>query len=474
MLRYIARRLLIFFPTLFIILLISFLISRGVPGDPVYNEMDGQYQRGGQIDAKVRTKEYLRISHEMGLDLPVFYFSLSSAAYPDTLYRIPVLNERENLQELVGTYGNWEEISAYFHYLEDVERQLQGFFPPPGQKQEVLDARRAIEELQFIPAETEIQYRLDLLDSLVQTVPVLRDSFALAIGGISQHFEAVKANATPWKLYLPTFHVYGFKNQFHHWIMGMLQGNFGRSYDERRPVTTMILEALPWTIFMGFLSFSISYFLAIPIGVYSVRKRNQWQDGTITLGLFLLHSIPTFVAAMLLMTFFCNQDYLQIFPTSGVASDGSELWPWHYRMLDHAYHLILPTLVFSYGSIAFVSRQLRVGMLENLNMDYVRTARAKGLPEKVVIWKHTLRNSLLPLITHISALLPAMVSGALITEYIFSIPGMGLLTANAMFSYDHPVIIAIFTITATATLTGLLISDILYALADPRITYTRK
>jgi peptide/nickel transport system permease protein len=474
MLRYIARRLLVFFPTLFIILLVSFLISRSVPGDPVYNEMDGQYQRGSNIDADVRYREYLRISHDLGLDLPVFYLSLSSVAYPDTLYRIPFLNERENLAELVGTYGNWPEISAWFHHLEDVERAMQDMVVPSGQRQDVLEARLAIEELQFLAAETEVNYRLDLLDSLKNTVPVLKDSFAPAIDGIARRFAAVKANATPWKLYVPTIQFYGFKNQFHHWILAMLQGNFGRSYEQRRPVTTMILEALPWTMFMGSVSFAISYFLAIPIGVYSVRKRNRWQDGTITLGLFLLHSIPTFVAAMLLMTFFCNQDYLQLFPTSGVASDGSELWPWHYRMIDHAYHLILPTLVLSYGSIAFVSRQLRVGMLENLNMDYIRTARAKGLSETVVIWRHTLRNSLLPLITHMSALLPAMVSGALITEFIFSVPGMGLLTANALFSYDHPVIIAVFTITATATLTGLLISDILYAVADPRISYTRK
>jgi peptide/nickel transport system permease protein len=251
-------------------------------------------------------------------------------------------------------------------------------------------------------------------------------------------------------------------------------GDLGKSYSHDRKVSKMITEALPWTMFLGFFSFCIAYLIAIPVGVYSVRHRHQWQDNAVTIGLFLLNSVPTFVAAMLVMTFFCNQDYWQLFPTSGVASDGSELWSWPARLLDHAYHLILPTIMMSYHGIAYVSRQLRMGMVENLNADYIRTARAKGLSNRVVIWRHNFRNALLPLVTLISGLLPAMVGGAMITEYIFSVPGMGLLTLNALGSFDHPVVVGIYTLTSIATLTGFLISDILYAFVDPRISFTKR
>jgi peptide/nickel transport system permease protein len=464
----------VFVPTLFIILLVSFLISRTVPGDQVHTQMDGQFREGSQIDRELRIQEYARISHEMGLDLPVFYLNLTSVAYPDDLHTIAVLGEREAVHELIGTYGNWPEIKLYFQYLDVVERKMQRMAIPPDQKTDVLSATRAVQELKFTPSADEVQYRIELLDSLVLTVPILRDSLAADIAGIASRFEAVKANATTWKLYVPALHFHGIKNQFHHWLSDLFRGDLGRSYNGDRRVTKLIGESLPWTMFIGFFSFCISYLIAIPVGVYSVRKRHQWQDSAVTTGLFLLHSIPTFVAAMLLMTFFCNQDYLQLFPTSGVASDGSELWSMPRRLLDHAYHLILPTIVLSYGSIAFVSRQMRMGMIENLNADYIRTARAKGLPEGVVVWRHNLRNALLPLITHFGNLLPNMVGGALITEFIFSVPGMGLLTTQAMNSYDHPVVIGVFTITAVATLTGILLSDILYAFVDPRISYTRQ
>ncbi|MBP6640163.1 MAG: ABC transporter permease [Bacteroidia bacterium] len=474
MLRYIARRLVVFFPTLFVILLVSFLISRNVPGDQVYSRMDAVYQRGSQIDAELRSREYLRISHEMGLDLPTFYVSLNQLAYPDTLHRIPVLSERNALSKLIGVYGNWPEISTYFHHLEAVEAKIAKLAVPEAQKMDYLSAQRAVSELKMTTADAEVKYRLDQLDSLAKVLPLLGDAVGADIADISRNYAAVLTNATTWKLYVPTVHFFGFKNQFHHWLTGLLMGDLGKSYSHDRKVSKMITEALPWTMFLGFFSFCIAYLIAIPVGVYSVRHRHQWQDNAVTIGLFLLNSVPTFVAAMLVMTFFCNQDYWQLFPTSGVASDGSELWSWPARLLDHAYHLILPTIMMSYHGIAYVSRQLRMGMVENLNADYIRTARAKGLSDRVVIWRHNFRNALLPLVTLISGLLPAMVGGAMITEYIFSVPGMGLLTLNALGSFDHPVVVGIYTLTSIATLTGFFISDILYAFVDPRISFTKR
>jgi peptide/nickel transport system permease protein len=472
MLKYIARRLLVAIPTLFAILLITFAISRNVPGDPIFLEMDAQFREGRNISPERRNQEYARLSHEKGLDLPLFYLGMSSMAEPDTLHRIMFMGDRKNLAEMVNLYGDWPQIETYYHSLETALKQLRRIKFEPAYKAYLLDAQHTVEELKTVPTPSEIHYRLDALDSLVALSPILHDSVQAEATAIRQAFAAVEANASTWKLYVPTFHWYGMDNQFHVWLKALWHLDFGKSYNNRRPVGTMISEAMPWTVFMGFFSFVIAYCIAIPVGVFSVRRRNHWQDRVVTVALFMLHSVPTFVTAMLVMTFLCNPDYLQLFPTTGISSDGAEQWPWSYRLLDYAYHLTLPTLIFSYHGISFISRQMRGGMIDTIHADYIRTARAKGLPEKIVVWRHALRNSLLPIITHVSGLFPAMVSGAIVTEFIFSVPGMGLLTLDALGSYDHPVVLAIFAITAIATLLGILVADILYALADPRISFS--
>lgn len=224
---------------------------------------------------------------------------------------------------------------------------------------------------------------------------------------------------------------------------------------------------------MGLLSFFIAYMIAIPLGVYCVRNRNTWKDRGVSTFLFLLFSIPSFVMAMLVMTFLCNPEFLYLFPTSGVSSDGAENWPFWERALDYAYHLTLPTLVFSYTGVAFLSRQMRVAMLDTVDRDYIRTARSKGVSERKIIWRHALRNSILPIITHFASLLPHIISGSVILESIFAIPGIGRLAIQATLSYDHPVLLAILTLAGIFTLLGILISDILYAVADPRISFTK-
>ncbi len=471
MLKYIARRLLVAIPTLFAILVISFLISRSVPGDPVYREMDNQFRDGANVSLERRNLEYARISHQKGLDLPVFYVSLSSIAYPDTLHRILELQERANLAHMVSIYGNWPEIGAYNAAVHEAWRRIRMLQAPADQKAQLLDAQRALEELKMVATETEIGYRMELLDSLRDSVPSMHDSMGVYLDAITTSFGAVLQSTSAWKLYVPSLHFHGLQNQFHTWFIALLHLDFGRSYVDHRPVIAKIQDALPWTVFMGFFSFLVSFMVAIPLGVYGVRKRNHWQDRTVTVGLFMLHSIPTFVAAMLAMTFLCNPDYLQLFPTSGVNSDGAEQWPLGYRLLDYAYHLTLPTLIFAYHNIAIISRQLRGGMLETVQADYIRTARAKGLPERTVIWYHALRNSILPIITLLSGLFTTMISGSIITEFIFSVPGMGQLTLDALSSFDHPVVIGVFTLTAITTLFGILFTDVLLALVDPRISF---
>lgn len=473
--RYILRRLLIIIPTMFAIMALSFLIGRSTPGDLVtaLTSMSDP-DRSSATTREKALRDYKRISSELGLDMPIFYMSLTSIAYPDTLYRIVKLNERKALDRLIAEYGNWELISEYFQSLVAMEDQAFALQAPDGAKREFDSVKQAFTTLRETPEKELIAYQINLIDSVADKYPAEMAGIKVGMTDLKARWERVQTETSTWKLYVPTLHFYGFKNQFHHWLVNFFSLDFGQSYRDNRPVRTKIAEALPWSIFMGLVSFAIAYLVAIPLGLYCVRHRNAWQDRTVTTLLFLLYSVPSFVTAMLVMTFFCNPEFFYIFPTNGVASDGAENWSFWERMLDYAYHLTLPTLVSSYTGVAFLSRQMRVAMLDNIDRDYIRTARAKGVSERKVIWRHALRNSILPIITHFASLLPRIIGGSVILETIFAIPGVGRLAIQATFSYDHPVLLALLTLGSILTLLGILMSDILYAVADPRISFNKK
>ena len=253
------------------------------------------------------------------------------------------------------------------------------------------------------------------------------------------------------------------------WVKRIFTMDFGFSYKDHRKVWEKISERLPITIQLNIISIFLVYLIAIPCGIYSSTHEGSFADKILTLGFFFLYSLPNFWVAMLLIMLFGGGDFWDIFPVYGISSIGSEtmsLLPW---LLDRMWHLALPVVCLTYGGLAYLSRLTRAGMLEVIREDYVRTARAKGLSERVVIFKHAFRNALLPLITLFAFLLPSMFGGSVIIESIFSVPGMGQLGFEAVLSRDFPVIMAITAISAFLTLIGLLISDILYAALDPRI-----
>jgi len=251
--------------------------------------------------------------------------------------------------------------------------------------------------------------------------------------------------------------------------------DLGNSFKDNRPVFDKMLERVPVTIIMNLFALLIAYGIAVPLGVYSATHPGTWFDKSSTFTVFALYSLPSFWVATLAVTFLCNPEFLSIFPSGGLRSMAATMsWNFWQRLADFAWHLTLPMIVYVYADFAFISRQMRSSMLEVIRQDYVRTARAKGLNERSVIYKHALRNALIPLVTLAAAILPHMIGGSVIVETIFSIPGMGLLSYEALRALDYPMIMAVFTISAILTLVGMLISDILYSVVDPRISYGAK
>jgi len=234
-----------------------------------------------------------------------------------------------------------------------------------------------------------------------------------------------------------------------------------------------LMERIPVTLQLSVISAILVYLIAIPVGIYSAIRQNTPGDRVLTVILFILYSLPNFWVATLLIMFLCGGDYLNIFPSYGLSSDGAENFGFFQFILDRIWHLILPVFCLTYGGLASLSRYMRASMLEVIRQDYIKMARAKGLPECKVILKHALRNALIPIVTLLGYLLPSFFSGSVIIENIFSIPGMGKLAFESILARDYPTIMAIVTISSFLTLIGILIADILYVIVDPRITFEK-
>jgi peptide/nickel transport system permease protein len=263
--------------------------------------------------------------------------------------------------------------------------------------------------------------------------------------------------------------------QYAVWLKNLFALDFGQSFKDDQPVWNKIRERLPVTIKLNLLSILLVYSVAIPLGIYSATHPNSFGDKTTTLVAFVLFAVPVVWAATMAIVFICGGDFLYLFPPGGLSSIDYALdWPLWERIKDQSWHLFLPVVLLSYDGFAGLSRYMRASMLEVLGQDYVQVARAKGLPERVVILKHVLRNSLIPLVTILASILPGIVGGSVIIETIFSIPGLGQLGYESVLARDYPTVMALFTVSAVLTLIGILVSDLLLSAVDPRIAFGRR
>jgi len=267
--------------------------------------------------------------------------------------------------------------------------------------------------------------------------------------------------------------LYGLDKPFHVqywlWLSRLVRFDFGRSFKDGRLVIIKILERLPATLLLNVLSLLLIFFIALPIGVISAVKQDSFFDKGMTVFVFLGFSVPAFWLALLLMVLFGV--VLGWLPISGMHSVNFPYFSFWGKLWDIIKHLILPVFVSAFGGLAYLSRYSRTSMLEVLRQDYIRTARAKGLSEKKVIYRHALRNALIPIVTLLGLSLPALIGGGFIFETIFAWPGMGRLGYQAIMARDYPVIMGVGVIAALLTLLGNLIADITYAFIDPRIRY---
>ena len=457
MLIYLLKRILYFIPTFLFISLIIFFLSKcageqlACEAAPIYSEVD-----------------CIKEANLKGYNKPIFYATLSTAAHPDTLYRIFREERRIMLHKLVGQYGNWPPIHRYYQQLQVVEHAVE----KKGRRynsQSIVNMRKAIQQLYIKYKDPAIESQLQNLetaaaDSLVQDLQP-------AVAKLLQAYATIKATATPNQLWIPSVQWHGFDNQYQHWVSHFLRGDLGISNRDGRSVATKILDRLPWTLAITLPAIFLAYLLSIPLGVYTAVYKDTTFDKRTSFILLLLFSLPVFWIATLLVNFFTTPEYgMKIFPSIGISSlpDNTPIWQ---VLLANAGHLILPIICATYGSLAIITRQLRSSMVETLQQDFIKTARAKGLRANTVIWKHAFRNSIFPLITIFGGVLPAAFAGSVVLEVIFNIPGMGYLMWDSIFARDWQVVYAVLMVSAVLTVVGILLADILYAVVDPRVRF---
>ncbi|MCL1795285.1 MAG: ABC transporter permease [Clostridia bacterium] len=257
--------------------------------------------------------------------------------------------------------------------------------------------------------------------------------------------------------------------KFINWIEQALRGNFGFSIRHKKPVASLLGDFIGPTFLLAMSALVLSMLIGIPVGILSATRQRSLADTSATVFSLIGISMPTFFFGLLLLKFLAVD--LRLFPLFGMRNMLLRKEPWLTRTLDVAWHTVLPAVVLGLSSTASFMRYTRSSMLEVIRQDYIRTARAKGLREKIVIYRHAFRNAVIPIVTLLGFWVPGLLSGAVMTETVFGFPGLGKVSIDAVNTRDYPVILGVNAMLAMLTLIGTLIADILYAVADPRIKY---
>lgn len=481
---YILRRLLLMIPTFFGISLLIFLVLNLAPGRP------GKQAESADVVSNARgeatSESYKLFREQFNLDKPILFNTRFLLTTEQLRHQLEIagqivpapISERMVLQEQLEDLGNYA-VPHLLQVMLEADRAGQGALRDTAAYFLRLNApRRLIDPYNPAPS-PEVRAYNDAVSSERARLSRLRYAFEApesekreVLQGWQRWYEEVRERfqySGPQKL-----RIFFFDTRFATYWSNLLRLDFGVSLATRERVLTTLVSKLRYSLSLSVVSLLLAYAISIPLGILSAVRRGTLGDRVLTTVLFMLYSLPSFFVATLLLYFVSegsNWPALRWFPTGGFQSPGFEDLTTIGKFSDVAWHLVLPIGCLTYGSLAALSRYMRTGLLEVIQSDYIRTARAKGLPESLVIGKHALRNGLLPILTLLSELLPAVLGGSVIIEYIFGIPGIGQWTVESIYQRDYNVIMGVQLLTTILVLLGMLLTDISYALVDPRIRY---
>jgi peptide/nickel transport system permease protein len=495
---YIVKRILLMVPTLLIIILVVFGVLQLAPGQP---SMGGAGAEGAEAVDSMEARESHRIFKEQfNFDKPVFL---------NFRYMLTV----EDVAEVLETLADRQ-----LPVCPDQGAVPDGCIPADERPEpnEAIEARETIEDwgqyiaphLYSLARDSErLDVRILAANQLTINAKIrLRNEFSGRQSSEDRAFNSraneINREIAKWTLpedvsgqqvdavldekWVPWLEEHGERFEYSFWdkaeitvaetrfakyMANIVRLDFGISHVDRQPILTTLKDKVKVSLVLGFLSIFFAYLISVPLGVWSAYRQHTTADQVVTVILFMLYSLPSFFTAVLLMQWLTIGDPFAWFPTAGFIGDGAEYMTTLEQLGSIGYHMVLPVFCLTYGALASLSRYARTGLLDVIRADYIRTARAKGLSEPMVILKHAVRNGMIPILTLLGTLLPALIGGSVVLEFVFNLPGMGLYMLNSIVLKDYNAIMAISLVSAVLTLVGILLSDISYAVVDPRISF---
>ncbi|MEO6133183.1 MAG: ABC transporter permease [Saprospiraceae bacterium] len=453
---------------LWIISIIAFWLSKLVPGDAVmeYLNLDDPRYNINSNPLELRNA-YQMIAHRRGLDLPLFYWSVSPGAYPDEVNAVLPIEDRVALRKWIIDSKNGDGSLLLFHQLKS------------GLLWACVDTSHA-QAADLICQSFNKALRTNDLSLVQGNLSVLQNTLKNISGGdsaltnelapillVSNKLVASEKSkaAVQW---LPRVKWHGTHSQYHQWMSGLLS---------HRPLTSLIdglnawgkiFDALKWTLLLNGFAFLLAISIGVVIGIWSGGHNGKPLERIINWILFALFALPSFWLGTLFIYALTSGEWLSVFPSGGLGpyqSTGTMIGKWSILFS----HLILPVTCLALGALAYVSRQMKQSILHQYHQPYVKALRAQGISERTIMRKHIVRNALFPIITIVGGSVPGLVSGSLIIEVIFSIPGMGRLMYTSLLAQDWPVVFPVLMLGAAITIFSYLLTDIIYKWADPRV-----
>ena len=475
MLQYTIKRLLLTIPTFFFISLLLFFVLNIAPGRP--GASGGGQQ--GESQNQEQKESYRIFKEQFNLDKPILLntrFALEQDEVRELLVAAYNMNgdataaERITAQDNLEDYGNYL-VRHLVPLLDDTDAQI---------RQASANTLTVASQLRFIS-----ERRGDVKAARTQNRDISKRNQAVKLWRWDTDApQAEQAELTEkWKAwYVENEATYTYTTEesatnlfldtrFAKYWSNLVHLDFGVSTADRRPVFETVLSKLKYSLSLTFTSVLLAYAIAVPLGVFSAIRQGTKLDAAVTMVLFIMYSLPTFFTGTVLLRLLTEGEPVSWFPTGDfqtMTSDPMTTWA---RTKDILWHLVLPIATYTSVSLATLSRYARAGVIEVIRADYIRTARAKGLSEPVVIIKHAVRNGMIPILTLLGGLLPALVAGSVVIEVVFNIPGMGQYIYQAINLRDYNAVMAVLLTSSFLALIGILISDLSYALVDPRISF---
>lgn len=474
MLQYALRRTLMMIPVFFLISLLIFLVLNLAPGRPGQAGSTETVQKGSEN----ASESVIIFKRQFDLDKPILLNTRSLLSQDDVRALIVAAADIEGNPTNAEIIDAKERLEDYGNYL--VRHLIVLLDDPSLEVQRRAGAALTVAARQPLRSEssgegeqvTADNARIDAFNKEFRSWKCAEDAPPACLGEVRSQWTAwYAANEADYTWSgLEVADSALFDTRFARYWGKLLRLDLGVSVVDYEPVLPKLMRKLKYSISLSLTSVMLAYLLAVPLGVYSAVKPGSKIDNVMTVGLFMLYSLPTFFTGSVLLKLLSQGTPLALFPTGGFADSSDPAVTTIGLLLDVAWHLALPLATSTAVSLAALSRYARTGVIDVIRADYIRTARAKGLSEPVVIIKHAVRNGMIPILTLLGGLLPVLVSGSVVIEVVFTIPGMGSFLVDSINQRDYNSVMAVLLASSLLTQIGLLLSDLSYAFVDPRIS----